>query len=68
MIKTYFAMVGVEVKDVARCVEVGRMISHLYWAFVGVKQVDEEIGIDMVYYVRRRREEFFAYYHKLVGL
>jgi hypothetical protein len=40
-----------------RSVKIGRLLSHLYWLFVGLKQIDDpNIDLDMVYYVKRRYE------------
>ena len=40
--------------------KVGRMLSHLYWLFVGLRQIEDEMvgDMNMVYYVKRRYEEF----------
>ena len=43
-----------------KSVKIGRLLSHLYWMFIGLKQIDDpNIDLDMVYYVKRRYEEFF---------
>lgn len=36
---------------------IGRMISHLFWFFIGVKQIkDDKIEFDMKYYIKRRHQ------------
>lgn len=53
--------------DAKQEVEVGRLLSHLFWLFIGVKQVrDPKITIDMQYYIRRRFEEFMKIYKTIV--
>jgi hypothetical protein len=46
-----------------RAVKIGRLLSHLFWLFVGLKQIDDpNIDLNMTYYVRRRYEEFMKLY------
>lgn len=38
-------------------VQLGRVLSHLFWMIIGVKQIDDvRIGFSMVYYIRRRKQ------------
>jgi hypothetical protein len=47
-------------------VKVGRLLSHLFWLFVGLKQIDDpNIDLNMTYYVRRRFEEFMKLYEEM---
>lgn len=63
LVKTYYDIICEEEYDLEEAlVEVtkGRMLSHLFWFFIGVKQIrDPKISLDMKYYVKRRYEEFF---------
>ena len=65
----YFDMLDDKSKmeDRLRCVRIGRMLSHLFWLFVGLKQIDDpNIDLNMVYYVKRRYEEFMKLYKEIV--
>ena len=47
-------------------VELGRVMSHIFWLAVGLKQIDDKkIGFSMVYYIRRRYEEFSKHFRIL---
>lgn len=51
-----------------RQVKIGRLLSHLFWLFVGLKQIDDpNIDLNMTYYVRRRYEEFMKLYNQLTA-
>lgn len=50
-----------------RMVKVGRLLSHVFWLFVGLKQIDDpNIDLNMTYYVRRRYEEFMNLYKTMI--
>ena len=56
----------VSLEEAQREVRAGRMLSHLIWFFVGVKQVkDPKITLDMQHYIKRRYEEFMKLYQVL---
>jgi hypothetical protein len=43
--------------------QVGRMLSHLFWMIIGLKQInDVRIEFDTVEYVRRRQLEFSRHF------
>ncbi len=72
MINLYFDMLEGEQKtsfeERWRNVRIGRMLSHLFWLFVGLKQIDDpNIDLNMTYYVRRRYEEFMKLYNELIA-
>ena len=65
MIKSYFNSLklgfvfSTKQEDLKRYVQIGRVLSHLIWQIIGLRQInDKRIAIDMVYYVQRRGEEF----------
>ena len=36
-------------------VQLGRVMSHIFWLVIGLKQIDDKrIGFSMTYYIRRR--------------
>ena len=47
-------------------VEVGRLLSHLFWFFIGLKQINDLPDLDMIGYIRIRHEQFFKFYQKLI--
>jgi len=50
-------------------VQLGRVLSHLFWMIIGLKQInDGRIGFSMVYYIRRRQQEFLRHWGKLLQL
>lgn len=50
-----------------RMVKVGRLLSHVFWLFVGLKQIDDpNIDLNMTYYVRRRYQEFMNLYKTMI--
>jgi len=57
LISKYYDAIGsgLSLEEAGKEVEVGRLLSHMFWLFIGVKQVkDPKITIDMQYYIRRR--------------
>lgn len=68
LIDKYYKDIGANIsqEDARREVEVGRLLSHLFWLFIGVKQVrDPKLKIDMQYYIKRRYEEFSKIYERI---
>ena len=69
IIHTYFSSLrlGYEFKKSSQSwkyyVQMGRVMSHLLWLIIGLKQIDDRrILFDMRYYIKRRCEEFHKHY------
>ena len=68
MIEEYFGELGRHYEfpnspgDLEQYVRVGRMLSHLFWMVVGLKQIDDgRIEFSMVYYIKRRQQELMRH-------
>lgn len=65
--KTYNC--GEVFEDWAYFTKLGRTLSHLFWMIIGLKQInDPRIEFSMVYYVKRRKEEFMRHFKELLKL
>ena len=72
VVKTYFTSMKRSYSfrstqsDLDLYVQTGRVLSHLFWISVGLKQIDDKrIGFSMTYYIRRRCEEFHKHFRIL---
>jgi hypothetical protein len=57
LIERYFEKLGIQndLKERLRMVEVGRLLSHYFWAFIGVLSFeDPDCSLDLNYYIQRR--------------
>lgn len=75
LIRAYFEGLGASIigestlKQWRYFVQLGRVLSHLFWMIIGLKQIDDaRIGFSMVYYIRRRQQEFLRHWGKLLQL
>ena len=68
IIREYYGTIKAEVseEEAEYEVQVGRMLSHLFWFFIGLKQINDLPDLDMIGYIRIRHEQFFKFYQKLI--
>jgi len=75
VIKSYFTSLKLgfvfrnKPEDWRRYVQIGRVLSHLLWLIIGFRQIDDKrVSIDIVYYVKRRSEEFVKQFNVLQAM
>ena len=63
IIKIYYDIVQKDMKfeEAEKEVKVGRILSHLFWFFIGLKQINDLPDLDMVSYVHIRHSYFFKF-------
>ena len=68
MIETYYFNIhcDISLEEAVHEVEIGRMLGHLFWFFIGLKQINDLEELDMIGYVHIRHEEFFKFYKRLL--
>lgn len=75
IIKMYFSELkntyncGNEFKKWLYYTKIGRVLSHFFWMIIGLKQInDVRIEFSMVYYIKRRKQEFFKHFEELLKM